>query len=282
MTFTTLISIEELNQRLHTPKVSVVDCRFDLAHPEAGLNAYREQHIPGAVYAHLDHDLSSPITTQSGRHPLPSPSQFVARLGQWGIGDDTQVVAYDDGNGAIAARLWWLLRWIGHNAVAVLDGGYAGWRQASLPVDGHVVQPPPASHSLAIDNTRWVTSEQLQQSLAHHEMRLIDVRAAPRFRGEQEPIDPIAGHVPGAINVPFSKNLASDGRFLNPTALWEIYRGFVPDENAPNLTIMCGSGVTACHTLLALTHAGYDRAKLYAGSWSEWIREPRRPIATGE
>lgn len=281
MTFTTLISIEELSRQLHAPKLTVVDCRFDLAHPNAGLNAYREHHIPGAVYAHLDQDLSSPITAQSGRHPLPVPSRFVARLGQWGIGDDTQVVAYDDGNGAIAARLWWLLRWIGHEAVAVLDGGYAAWRQAALPVDAIAAQPALASHSLAVDNTRWVTSEQLQQSLTHHESRLIDVRAAPRFRGEQEPIDPVAGHVPGAINVPFTSNLAADGRFLTPTGLWELYRPYLTEESARSVVVMCGSGVTACHSLLALARAGVADAKLYAGSWSEWIRDPRRPVTTG-
>lgn len=280
MTFTTLISTDELKQRLTSPQLRIVDCRFDLAHPDAGLSAYRENHIPGAVYAHLDHDLSGPITLDTGRHPLPTPTTLINQLNRWGISDDTQVVAYDDANGAIAARLWWLLRWIGHAAVAVLDGGFSAWCQRSYPVDARVAQPAPAAHSLRVDNTQWVTSEQVQQALGHHESVLIDVRAAPRFRGEQEPIDPVAGHVPGAINIPFSKNLTGEGYFLNPTALWELYRACgVGDKR--RVTVMCGSGVTACHTLLALEHAGINGAQLYAGSWSEWIRDPHRPIATG-
>ncbi len=256
----------------------VVDCRFDLARPSSGEADYAAAHIPGAVYAHLDRDLSSPITPQTGRHPLPAPDQFAATLGRWGLRPDTQVVAYDADNGAYAARLWWLLRWVGHRKVAVLDGGFKAWVAAGLPTTSATPQRTATTYAVKPDRSMWLDAAEVADRVARHDWRLLDARAPERFAGKVEPIDPVAGHVPGARNHPFALNLGSDGRFLPAVELRARFEQSQAGISDAHTIAMCGSGVTACHLLLALEAAGKPGAKLYAGSWSEWIRDPSRSV----
>lgn len=284
--YTTLIQVAELAARVNRtppdPTLVVLDCRHELARPDWSDRAYAEGHIPTALQAHLDRDLSGPITAQSGRHPLPDVTQFAQTLGSWGIDNTVQVVAYDQGNGAYAARAWYLLRWVGHVQVAVLDGGFAAWQEAGLPI-AHEPPAPRAARtftpSVAADGV--LSTAEVQQALARNAIALVDARGADRFAGENETIDPVAGHVPGATNRPFGKNVDARGRFLPAAELrrqWtETLAGRAPRE----VVAMCGSGVTACHNLLALEVAGLPGGRLYAGSWSEWIRDPSRPIALG-
>jgi thiosulfate/3-mercaptopyruvate sulfurtransferase len=283
--YTTLIESPDLLAHVNDTDWAVLDCRFELGRPESGAHAYAQGHLPNAIYAHLDHDLSAPVTSTSGRHPLPAVEAFAATLGRWGIDENVQVVAYDQGNGAYASRLWWLLRWVGHSRVAVLNGGFAAWQQAGLPVTKQpgVRQPRRFAANSAQRNVGSVVATvELQKllaagQLASHQRTLIDARSADRFAGQNETIDPVAGHVPGAINHPFAHNLDAQGRFLPPPTLrskWlETLRGQAP----ATAIAMCGSGVTACHNLLALEVAGLPGARLYAGSWSEWIRDAARP-----
>lgn len=282
MPFFTLISTSNLHAHLHDPNWVIVDCRFSLADTERGRRAYREAHIPGAVYAHLDDDLSGPIVPgTTGRHPLPGVNRFAQTASEWGIAEGVQVVAYDDFGGGIAARLWWMLRWLGHEAVAVLDGGWPAWQRDGLPVrDGDEARPSrtfvPRPHPEWIVNAEEVNALRTDPSC-----RLVDARTAERYRGEHEPIDPVAGRIPGALSAPFAGNLDADGFFLPPDALrsrFEPLLGSIPPEHA---ICYCGSGVTAAHNLLALMHAGLGTALLYPGSWSHWITDPNRPVATG-
>lgn len=262
-----------------------VDCRHDpvgpACDPARGERDYRESHLPGAVHAHLDRDLADLSIPRRGRHPLPSEAAFSATLSRWGLTPADQVIAYDDGNGAYAARLWWMLRLVGHVRVAVLDGGYAAWHRAGLPLESTIPAYPPTRYVARYDASAIATSDEVLAALGRDSMRLVDARAAPRFRGENETIDPVAGHVPGARNRPFVDNLDAGGRFKDRDALrreWHAVLGDGPGE----VVLMCGSGVTACHDLLALEHAGIEGARVYAGSWSEWITDPSRPVATGE
>jgi thiosulfate/3-mercaptopyruvate sulfurtransferase len=276
-----LISPEELARRLDDPTWVVVDCRWTLTDPAAGPAAHARSHIPGARYANLDDDLSRRPSPHDGRHPLPAAADFAARLGSWGVGNSTTVVAYDEASGAIAARLWWLLGWLGHDRRLVLDGGFAAWTAAGLPVEARMPRWQPAHfvpRALADDSV--VEAADLPALQAAGSL-LVDVRAAPRYRGEQEPIDPVAGHVPGAVNRPGSVNIDANGRFRASEALRGELTELLGGRSPRELIAMCGSGVTACQLLLALEVAGLDGAKLYAGSWSEWIRDPARPIATG-
>ena len=284
MSYETLVDTDELARHLDDPQWRLFDCRFDLADTGRGARDYRAAHIPGAFYAHLDHDLSSPITAQSGRHPLPDLQALCDWLGRHGIDDGVQVVAYDDSGGTMAVRLWWLLRWLGHPAVAVLDGGWPAWQAAGLACDS---EPPasPTARTLPC-NPDWhqvVDSDALLGQLQRdgHELLLLDVRTRERFAGDAEPIDPVAGHIPGAINLPLQSNIGSDGRFLAPSALRALYDAALGGHPSEAVVAMCGSGVTACHSLLAMEIAGLHGGRLYAGSWSEWIRDPARPIATG-
>lgn len=274
----TLVTASELAASLRDPRWAVIDCRFDLARPEWGAQAYAEAHVPGALYAHLDRDLSAPITSRSGRHPLPSPEQFAVTLGRWGIDDRTQVVAYDQGSSAYAARLWWMLRWLGHEAVAVLDGGFAAWQSAGLPVST-AVESRAARTFFPRVAVEPVSTAGLQSRLAKGDAVLVDARAADRFDGRNETIDAVAGHVPGAVNHPFVGNLDEQGRFRSPAQLRERWQRTLGARAPGEVIAMCGSGVTACHNLLALEIAELRGAKLYAGSWSEWIRDPARPVA---
>ena len=342
--YTTLIEPAELAAPLSRIPAgdldwAVLDCRHDLARPEWGASAYAAGHIPGALYAHMDRDLSGPITPTSGRHPLPSVERLAETLGRWGIDDRTQVVAYDQGNGAYASRLWWLLRWLGHPNVAVLNGGFAAWQQAGLPIE--VSQPEvtattatrdraasegipsagdraaseeiphrgtPRTFTPRPDSVPVVSTAELERLVAAGELNaggagerqagggaaresatgparaptngsvLVDARAADRFAGENETIDPVAGHIPGARNHAFLRNVDARGRFLPASELRERWGTTLGAASATQVIAMCGSGVTACHNLLALEVAGLSGARLYAGSWSEWIRDRTRAV----
>ncbi len=277
----TLVDTETVAAHLADPQWVVVDCRFVLTDPEAGRRAYAQGHIPGARYAHLDEDLSGLITPTSGRHPLPDPALLARRLGAWGIDAAKQVVAYDADTGAVASRLWWLLRWLGHEAAAVLDGGLAKWSREGRALSAEPPKPVPTRFQPRVDDKLWVSTAVVARALAGGDHLLIDARAPERFRGEVEPIDAVAGHVPGARNRPSNANLGTDGCFLASEALRSQFQQLLGDGAAAPVVSMCGSGVTACHNLLAMEHAGLRGGRLYVGSWSEWIRDPRRPVAKG-
>jgi thiosulfate/3-mercaptopyruvate sulfurtransferase len=279
--FTTLIDANTLSEQLSRDDLTLLDCRFDLANVTWGETEYVRAHLPGALYLHLDRDLSSPITESSGRHPLPDPERFAARLGELGVTPDSQLVAYDQGNGAYGARLWWLARWIGLPNVAVLDGGIAAWRAAGLPLETAVRTPAQGKLTPSLAPDAWVSSEMVNELRQRPGNLLIDARGSERFAGRNETLDPVAGHVPGARNRPFLDNLGADGRFLPADVLRQRFATILGSLAPSSVVAMCGSGVTACHNLLALEHAGFSGARLYAGSWSEWIRDPRRPIGTG-
>ncbi|HEX3396761.1 MAG TPA: sulfurtransferase [Steroidobacteraceae bacterium] len=288
MSFTTLIDAAGLRDLVDKPDTAILDCRFDLMNPEGGRRAYLAGHIPGARYADLNQDLSAPITASSGRHPLPAAADFAATLDRLGVGPGTQVVAYDDSSGALAAaRAWWLLRWAGHPAAAVLDGGIKAWIGLGCALESGDAQPLQAARtgrgrgSAPADSAAVIDAAELEARLADPSFLLIDARAPERYAGTAEPIDAVAGHVKGAVNHPFSTNLAADGRFLPAPELRELWAKRLAGRNPAQVASMCGSGVTACHNLLSLEIAGFSGAKLYAGSWSEWIRDPRRPIARG-
>jgi thiosulfate/3-mercaptopyruvate sulfurtransferase len=281
MTFGPLIDAASLALTLERADCIVVDCRFTLTDPAAGRAAYERGHIPGARYAHLDDDLARRPRAGEGRHPLPERERFVATLGGWGVGRDDAVVAYDEGSGAIAARLWWLLGWLGHSRRAVLDGGFAAWQQAGLRVE----QKEPVVRARryvggSAQHAGTVATAQIAVAQASGDL-LVDARAAPRYRGEQEPIDAKAGHVPGARNRPFTANVTQEGRFRRPAELRAELTELLEGRSPERLVAMCGSGVTACHLLLAMEVAGLPGGRLYAGSWSEWIRDPSRPIRAG-
>ncbi|GMQ90574.1 MAG: sulfurtransferase [Gammaproteobacteria bacterium] len=282
MPSSTLIDTGTLVAHLGDPAWIVFDCRFDLTQADAGRRAYLAGHIPGARYAHLEEDLSSPITPESGRHPLPDPDIFARKLGQWGVDGRTQVVVYDEGGGAIAARLWWLLRWLGHSATALLDGGLAKWQREQRPLGTDVPTPVTADFSARRDDSLWVSTSYVQRAIEGGEYLLIDARAAKRFRGEIEPLDKVAGHIPGSVNRPFHDNLDATGCFQAPASLREQFLAQLKERSPAQVISTCGSGVTACHNVLAMEHAGLAGARLYAGSWSEWIADDKRPVATGE
>jgi thiosulfate/3-mercaptopyruvate sulfurtransferase len=260
----------------------LVDCRSVLGNPLEGPRRYAAGHLPGARYASLEDDLSGPVTASSGRHPLPEPATLADRFGRWGIGEGTQVVAYDDAGGACAARLWWLLRWLGHEQVAVLDGGVQAWVAAGHELVAGVPELRARHFVGAPRDDAWLDASEVLE-LVEGDARglLVDARGAARFAGSEEPMDPVAGHIAGAINLPFTGNLDAQGRFLPPAELAARYRAALGDRSAAEVVAYCGSGVTACHALLALEHGGMPGARLYAGSWSEWLRDPSRPLRTG-
>jgi len=280
--FQTLLSSSDLAPHLADPNWAIVDCRFDLAQTAKGERLYREAHLPGAVYAHLDRDLSGPKTGTNGRHPLPDMDEFKARLGHWGIGAGGQVVVYDQDNGMYASRLWWMLRYLGHAAVAVLDGGMAKWTSEGRPVRAGDEQRQPATFEGSPHFEMLLSLDEVERLRLDSVHTLIDARAPERYRGEVETLDPVAGHIPGAINDFYKNNVQPDGTFLDPETLRGRLQALLGNRSPQNTAAYCGSGVTACHTLLALEHAGLMGAKLYAGSWSEWCADPQRPIARGE
>jgi thiosulfate/3-mercaptopyruvate sulfurtransferase len=281
MTVNTLIQAEELAALLGDARLRLFDCRFDLARPAYGRNAYLDEHVPGAIFADLNADLSAPATATSGRHPLPPPEEFAARLRAWGVDADSRVVAYDDGNGAYASRLWWMLRWLGHDDVAVLDGGMRRWLQLGLPLSDEVTSPLPGNFAARPRPGMAASAADVLAASASPAARVLDARAPERYRGEIEPIDRVAGHVPGARNHPFATSLDGQGRFLPRAALRDALVASLDGAAPGSAIVYCGSGVTACHVLLALEHAGLAGARLYPGSWSEWSADPSRPVATG-
>jgi thiosulfate/3-mercaptopyruvate sulfurtransferase len=276
----TLVQAETLAIALGRPDLKVVDCRFSIVNPGAGESAFLLGRLPHAVYAHLDRDLSDMKRTGAGRHPWPDAATFTHRLGEWGIGPDDQVIAYDDGDGAHAARFWFLMRMLGHEKVAVLDGGWRRWTALGLPVDTTPFKPITSRYVGKFDETRLLEPAQVQERLDAGDV-LIDARAADRFRGENEMLDRVAGHVPGAINRPYADNLV-DGKFKTPMQLADEFRALLDGKSPEHAMVMCGSGVTACHHLLAMERAGLRGARLFTGSWSGWISDPSRPVATGD
>ncbi len=282
MTYTTLISAQELATNLTNPNWVVVDCRFSLDDTEQRRRDYQESHIAGAVYAHLDEDLSGPIIPgQTGRHPLPEVDTFVQTLSNWGIDNTVQVVAYDAFGGAIAARLWWMLHWLGHKAGAVLDGGWPGWQNEGGATNNGVETKQSRSFSPVLHPELVLTAAEIDKIRTDSTYRLFDSRSADRYRGENETLDPIAGRIPGAISLPFDRNWDSKKLFLPIDELKAHIQTQLGDTPSERTVFYCGSGVTAAHNILALAYAGLGEARLYAGSWSEWITDPARPVATG-
>lgn len=272
-----LITASQLQASLADSALRLFDCRFSLMNAAAGRSAYDASHLPGAVFVDVNRDLSTPhIAGKTGRHPLPTRSQWLATVAGLGIDPDSLVVLYDDGGGSSSSRMWWMLKWIGHDKVAVLDGGWQAWTLAGLPVTQAVPVPRPAlaypeRESLA----RVITAAQVDGN----SQLLLDARELPRFKGEMEPIDPVAGHIPGAVCSPSSANLASDGRFKTAAELRAKFAA--AEQSSRPVVCYCGSGITACHNMLAMAVAGLPLPVLYAGSWSEWITDPSRPIAVG-
>ena len=278
-----LIVADRLHDILYDPDLVIIDCRFVLSDPSAGHLDYEQQHIPGALFLDLDEDLAGPVTPSTGRHPLPDIGSITAKLGDLGLGDTSRVVVYDGDNGATAARAWWLLRWLGHEAVQVLDGGFAEWCRRGFPIETEVVTRPPATFEPNVRDELVLSTQEVETWLGNRgALRLVDVRDEVRFRGESEPIDPIAGHVPGALNLPFARFLQVDGtwRPLNERAA--ILEGLLGKDRDLPWGVMCGSGVTACHLVISGLEAGYREPRVYVGSWSEWIRDPGRPVALGD
>ncbi|RQS16178.1 sulfurtransferase [Burkholderia sp. Bp9002] len=281
--YTTLISAANLAERLAAAPASVVvfDCRFDLADTGAGEAAYAAGHIPGAQYLHLDRDLSGRKTGTNGRHPLPSRDALVATLADRGLRQGQQAIAYDAQGGAYAARLWWLLRWLGHDSIAVLDGGLQAWEAAGQPLTIETRHPARGDFRAQAPLESTVDAQAVLANLTARTRTVIDARAADRYRGENETIDPVGGHIPGALNRFFKDNLGADGRFKTGHELRETFSTLLAGTEPNRVILQCGSGVTACHNALAMEIAGLHGASLYPGSWSEWCADPSRPVATG-
>ncbi|TDF83497.1 sulfurtransferase [Pseudomonas sp. H9] len=279
-----LITAQQLAERLEAPKQVILDCRFALEDTDYGQRSYAGGHIEGAHFADLERDLSGPVIKGvTGRHPLPDPQHLIERLRAWGIDNDSDIVLYDDGPGAFAARAWWLLAWLGkRTGVSILDGGLKAWHAAGLPLSLDAPAKREGSFSGEPDTALVLDANQLGERLGQPDLTLIDARGLPRFRGEVEPIDPVAGHIPGAQCAAFTDNLGADGRFLPADQLKKRFAEKLGKRSPERLVAYCGSGVTACHNLFALSLAGYPLGKLYAGSWSEWITDPQRHVATGD
>ncbi|PAT34536.1 sulfurtransferase [Vandammella animalimorsus] len=281
-----LIDVSELSALLaQAPERCVlIDCRFDLAQPEWGDAAYRHGHLPGAIYLSLDADLSAPLTGSNGRHPLPSPQTFAATLARIGVGNESLVVVYDQGVAMMAARLWWMLRWIGCRNVRVLDGGLAAWQAAGLPLASSSGKPAevhkPEAFDVRLQPSMLRSVEQVLQALGQDDQILLDARAEERFLGEAEPLDPVAGHIPGALNRPFMQNLMPDGTFKPAAQLKREFEALLQGRPPEQLVHQCGSGVSAAVNMLAMEIAGLTGSSLYAGSWSEWVSDPSRPVVT--
>ena len=273
-----LITPDELAGRLDAPRLRIADTRFDLKEPGAGRAAYAAGHLPGAIYFDLDDDLSSPPGAGTGRHPLPAMDTFAAKLGERGIGNDHQVVVYDASGGMFAARMWWMLRYAGHRNVKLLDGGLEAWRDHGGDVTKDLPSYPRTTFELHLQEDMRADKEHVARNLGNPDVLLVDARASERYRGEFEPLDPKAGHIPSALNRPFRDNLR-EGRFRQPD---ELRARFAAVEDAEEVVVYCGSGVTAAHDVLAMEEAGLQLPRLYVGSWSEWCTDPDAPVATGE
>jgi|TARA_Y100000310_G_scaffold336467_3_gene421075 thiosulfate/3-mercaptopyruvate sulfurtransferase len=282
----TLVSVNDLLTNLQSSDWALFDCRFSLVNSAAGLKSYQLDHIPDAHYADLNDDLSDPVVAgETGRHPLPDMDSWIEKIRSWGISPATQVVAYDATGGPFAARLWWLFRWIGHQRVAVLDGGWRAWMNRKYPVTPDLPDPVTESNYQAGPSlTRTMDADHLLAGIKDNSVRLLDAREGARFRGEEEPLDAVAGHIPGAACVPFAENLDDNGFFRPVEQLRERFDPYLARadrENGQSVVCYCGSGVTAAHNILAIVHAGFEEPILYPGSWSEWILDPERPIETG-
>ncbi len=278
-----LIGTGELQPLIGRPGVRIVDCRFDLNDPLAGRRAYRARHIPGAVFADLDRDLSATVAPDTGRHPLPDARAFAEALGRFGINNSTDVVVYDADSGALAARTWWLLRWLGHERVRLLDGGYQQWTAERRPLASGDEIVTAARFSPRPRSERILTTKELVRNFDRiEELNLIDARDALRFRGEVEPIDPVAGHIPGTSNLPYTVSLRDDGTWKSRAELESLWADVLGTQKKTAWSVMCGSGVTACHLAISAMEVGYREPRLYVGSWSEWIRDSARPIGLGD
>ena len=278
MSYTTLVAAATLAAHLDDPAWLVIDVRHQLADTGYGECVYAENHIPGAVFLHCDCDLSGPMTGSNGRHPLPAVEKLAARLGEIGIGPQTQVVVYDDAQGMIAGRLWWLLRWLGHEQVAVLDGGLQAWQAAGRALTTELPLLRPTTFTAQLRDT-MVDADYVQAFLQTSRMHLVDARSPDRFRGENETIDPVGGHIPGAVNRFFRENLRADGRFKPAAELRAEWLMVLAGASPEQVVHQCGSGVSACHNILAMEIAGLPGSRLYAGSWSEWCADCGRPVA---
>jgi thiosulfate/3-mercaptopyruvate sulfurtransferase len=281
MSYATLASVTDVAAHLDDAGWVICDCRHDLTGVEAGRRAYGESHLPGARFVHLDEDLSAPKTGRNGRHPLPEPEVFARRVGELGIGDHTQVVAYDASGGCYAARLWWMLRWVGHDAAAVLDGGWQAWVKAGNPVTARLPLIKATRFTLRRRSDLTRDARSILASLGKPGPLLLDARSPDRFRGENETLDPVAGHIPGAINRFFRSNLDADGRFKPATILRQEFGELLGNRAPGQAAHYCGSGVTACHNLLAMEIAGLSGSRLFPGSWSEWVADRSRPVVVG-
>lgn len=283
MPYTSIISTDDLNKHIDSPDWLIIDCRFDLLNDDKGPLQFEESHLPHAIYANLETDLSGPIIPgTTGRHPLPELTPFCQLLSSWGIDESVQVVVYDDLRGMIAARLWWMLRWLGHEKVAVLDGGWSKWIAESRPVSSDIEPPTPRKFTANVKPNLLANADDTLAASQSDSQRLLDARAADRYRGENEKFDVIAGHIPGAISAPCMNNLAKDGCFADQETLRQRYTALFDGVDAKDVIVYCGSGVTAAHDILAILHAGLGDCKLYPGSWSHWITDANRAIAVGE
>ena len=273
-----LISVDALAIKLDLDELRVFDCRFILGQPATGREQYRASHIAGAGYVDLEADLSGPVTTNSGRHPLPKEVQFRETLGRLGVSRESPVVVYDEGACQMAARFWWMLRWMGHDDVTVLDGGFSAWTRSGRAVEEGESKFPEVIYRATVNNRLWVPVNDVESGIGKKESVLVDARDSARFKGLEEPLDPVAGHIPGARNRPFMNNM-SDGLFRPAEELRQEFEALMGGLAPQAVIHSCGSGVTACHNLLAMTYAGLEGSRLFVGSWSEWITDKRRAIA---
>lgn len=280
MDYKTIIPGNVLRNYLEDPNWVIIDCRFSLEDSDEGMREYLKAHIPGAIYAHLDEQLCGTIIPgKTGRHPLPTVDDISRTFSNWGIDDQVQVIGYDDRGGAIAARLWWMLRWLGHDRVAVLDGGWSNWVSSGNPISEAKANPKSRTFTPKIRSDLLMEVHDVVEGLEKGKIRLLDSRAPERFRGEEEPYDSVAGHIPGAISCPFALNLDENGYFLSADELRVRFEKALGEYPIDTAVFYCGSGVTGAHNVIAYLHAGLGDAKLYAGSWSEWITDTHRPIS---
>ncbi len=280
MAYRTLIDTATLAKNIGDPEWRIFDVRHDLMNHEIGRQQYAEGHLSGATFVPLETDLSGEKTATSGRHPLPDADDFMAKLGEWGVRPGQQVVVYDASNGTYAGRLWWMMRWMGHYSVAVLDGGITKWEKEGRPLTAEVPHFAPTSYKGA-PRTMHVDVEFVQANLGKSEVTVLDARASGRYAGQGETIDPVGGHIPGALNRPFTENLNKDGTYKAPEVLAKEFAALLGNRSPKQIVHQCGSGVSACHNILAMEIAGLAGSRLYPGSWSEWCRDPKRPVATG-
>ncbi|NIS80259.1 MAG: sulfurtransferase [Anaerolineales bacterium] len=281
MTHSTFIDVETLFRHLDDLSWAIVDCRFDLTDDSIAENAYLEAHIPGAIYAHLERDLSTTPDGTNGRHPLPSIEEMTNLFGHWGIDESVQVIAYDARGGGFAARLWWSLRYLGHDAVAVLEGGLPAWERVGYPLRSGFESRSPKKFRPEVRAEMRIAAKDLLVNLGSKELRLIDSRAPERYRGEEEPYDPIAGHIPGALNHFWGANLDEEGNLLPQARLRAEFETLISGNDPNSVVFYCGSGVTACLNVLVTTHLGFEGARLYPGSWSAWCADPALPVTNG-